>query len=137
MIDLIKAYEEASKALMTEAVRINDMLAELSYKDDLPEAVRDALPTECCVGREWLDLTLSHKSVVLEYGYADESDYDCWEVPRQYFGMTDEQIVADFTDKAIKEYEQDKAQQLELEFKELVRLAKQVGYKLVKSEGEV
>ena len=81
------------------------------------------------------EICISRSVAYIGYRVPYEDWVDTWELPKIYFDMTDEDIIA----HAKAKYEQEEKEQLEIQLrndiKELARLADKLGYDLVKQEG--
>lgn len=81
------------------------------------------------------EICISKYDVSIHYQVPYEDYFDTWTLPKIYFSMTDEEILA----HAKAEYERKEAEEIEQEYKQdmlkLEELAAKLGYKLVK-EGE-
>ena len=80
------------------------------------------------------EICISKDNVSISYQIPYEDWVDTWELPKIYFDMSDEEIIA----HAKAKYEQEEKEQLECRFrndiKELASLADKLGYDLVKRE---
>lgn len=85
------------------------------------------------VDEEYVDrFIIDQYSATVEYDVPYEDWTDSWSVPKKYFTMSDEEILAD----AKAEYLAEEARQEAQELAQLHRDAKRLGYSLVKLEGE-
>jgi len=87
--------------------------------------------SDCMVVPDAIDrMIVDQYSVTLEYNEPWEDWTDRWSVPKKYFSMSDQEILADAKAKYLAE----EARQEKQELLQLERMAKEHGYKLVKLE---
>lgn len=105
-------------------IYINNLIANHYWEDYIGYS-------DCMVVPEYIDrMIVDQYSVTLEYNEPYEDWIDRWSVPRKYFSMTDEEILADAKAKYLAEEARQNAQEL----LDLERTAERLGYKLVKLE---
>jgi hypothetical protein len=87
--------------------------------------------SDCMVAPEAIDrMIIDQYSVTIEYQVPYEDWIDTWVVPKKYFYMSDDEILADAKAKYLAE----EARQEKQELLQLERMAERLGYKLVKLE---
>ena len=87
--------------------------------------------SDCMVVPEAIDrMIIDQYSVTIEYQVPYEDWIDTWVVPKKYFYMSDDEILADAKAKYLAE----EARQEKQELLQLERMAERLGYKLVKLE---
>lgn len=115
---------EMREITIENTIYINNLLAN-PFEDDYIGY------SDCMVVPDAIDrMIIDQHSVTLEYQAPYEDWVYSWSVPKKYFSMSDDEILADAKAKYLAEEDRQKKQDLLL----LERMAEQLGYKLVKLE---
>lgn len=87
----------------------------------------------CYVHPEGIDgIYISDSIVRIEYQPEWEDWTDTWVLPKKYFDMSDEEILAHAKAKYEKEVAQELEQEYNQDMRDIKRLAEKLGYELVK-----